>query len=175
MKRLSRAALLLIALVATTLAVVPTAAHAEYRSSVPANGSTVAVSPAHVVLAFSQETSATQSRGQVTDTTGAVVSTGRATVDLNDRTKMTIPLRPSLPNGVYTVNYTSQSPDMHVVEGSFVFTIVPPAANSGAPWGTWLIVFAVATLVVAGGLVVVRRQTRAAEGAAAGVDVGEAN
>lgn len=147
----------------------PVAAHAEYRSSVPANGATVATPPAQVVVTFSQETSATQSKGQVTDATGSVVSSGPAVVDLNDRTKLTLPLKPNLPGGIYTVAYTSQSQDGHVVDGSFVFTVGPAARAGAAPWGTWLVVFAAASLVVLGGLFFVRRQARTLDAVAAGV------
>lgn len=144
-------------------------AHAEYRSSVPANGGTIVTAPTQVVITFSQETSATHSNGAVTDPTGAVVSTGWS-VDLNERTKMTIPLKPNLGNGIYTVNYTSLSEDGHQVDGSFIFTVDPAAANAatnasastggGAPWGLWLGIFSATTLFVVGGLFVVLRSRR---------------
>lgn len=146
------------------------AAHAEYRSSVPANGATIATAPAQVVITFSQETSATHSNGAATDAAGMVVSTGWS-VDLNERTKMTIPLKPNLGNGIYTVNYTSLSEDGHQVDGSFIFTVDPAAAQAaaatahastggGAPWGLWLAIFSATTLFVVGGLLVVLRSRR---------------
>jgi methionine-rich copper-binding protein CopC len=144
-------------------------AHAEYRSSVPANGATIATPPAQIVITFSQETSATKSNGAVTDATGTVVSTGWS-VDLNERTKMTIGLKPSLPNGIYTVNYTSLSEDGHQLDGSFIFTIDPAAANTassvtaggggGAPWGLWLAIFSATTVLVVVGLFVALRARR---------------
>lgn len=143
------------------------AAHAEYRSSVPANGATVATPPGEVVITFSKETSATKSNGVVIDGTGATVSTGWK-VDLNERTKLTIGLKPNLPNGIYTVNWTSLSEDDgHVVDGSFIFTVDPNAANAsattqgdgGAPWGTWLAVFGIGTLGIIGGLFALRART----------------
>jgi len=149
-------------------------AHAEYRSSVPANGATIATVPAQVIITFSQETSATHSNGVVTDTAGNVVSTGWS-VDLNERTKMTIPLTPNLGNGIYTVTYTSLSEDGHQVDGSFIFTVDPAAANAaavakastggGAPWGLWLAIFSVTTIVVVGGLFAILR-SRTASGTA---------
>ena len=79
---------LLIALAMAMMLAAPTAmaisAHAEYRSSTPANGATVATAPQQVVITFSQETSATKSNGVVTNTAGTVVSTGWS-VDLNER------------------------------------------------------------------------------------------
>ena len=135
-------------------------AHAEYRSSVPANGARVGEPPRQVAITFSQETSATQSRGRVTDVAGATVSTG-ARVPLDDRTRLLIDLQPELLPGLYTVQYTSQSADMHSIDGSFVFT-VGAAGSTGAPWGLWAAVFAVGTLLVAGGLLAARRSARAA-------------
>lgn len=136
------------------------AAHAEYRDSVPANGARVVQPPAQVSITFSQETSPTQSRGRVTDAMGATVSTG-ARVPLDDRTRLLIDLQPNLPNGLYTVQWTSQSADMHNIDGSFVFT-VGAAASTGAPWGLWAAVFAGGSLVVAVGLLAARRATRVA-------------
>jgi len=172
-------AALVLAVLSLCLVVMSVAAHAEYRSSTPGNGTTVSTPLTQVVITFSQETSVTQSKGQVTDASGTVVSPGPATVDLNDRTKLTIPLKPGLTNGIYTVSYTSQSQDMHVVDGSYIFTLAlaPTASANGAPWGTWLIVFAGATLVILGGLWFVRRQARALDAPAvgAGQETGERN
>jgi methionine-rich copper-binding protein CopC len=144
------------------------AAHAEYRSSIPGNGATVTTVPAQVVITFSQETSATKSNGVVTDSTGTVVSTGWS-VDLNERTKLTIPLKPNLGTGIYTVNYTSLSEDGHQVDGSFIFTVDPNApatatattaskGSGGPPWLTWAIVFGTVTLISAAGFFLVARQ-----------------
>lgn len=144
-------------------------AHAEYRSSVPANGGTVAAAPPQVVITFSQETSATKSNGSVMDAAGTVVSTGWS-VDLNERTKLTIGLKPNLGTGIYTVNYTSQSEDEHVVDGSFIFTVDPNAVattgaaittGTGAPWGLWLLTFTLSAVAIAGGLFIIRSRAPA--------------
>lgn len=156
-----------IALLIAALHAAAVTAHAEYRSSVPANGATVTTAPTQVVITFSQETSATKSNGSVNDASGTVVSTGWS-VDLNERTKMTIPLTPTLPNGIYTVNYTSLSQDDHQVDGSFIFTVDPAATNTvaaaastggGAPWGLWLAIFSATTVVIAGGFFLLRART----------------
>ncbi len=164
--------------VAALLAVligVAVGAHAEYRSSVPANGGTVATAPPQVVITFSQETSATKSNGVVTDAAGAVVSTGWS-VDLNERTKLTIGLKPNLGNGIYTVKYTSMSEDGHVVDGSFIFIVDPNAAatgtnatttGTGAPWGLWLLIFTLSMVAIIGGLFVIRSRMRQADPAQA--------
>ncbi|MGI8689568.1 MAG: copper resistance CopC family protein [Thermomicrobiales bacterium] len=152
-------------------------AHAEYRSSVPANGATIAAAPPQVVITFSQETSATKSNGSVADAAGTVVSTGWS-VDLNERTKLTIGLKPNLGNGIYTVKYTSQSEDGHVVDGSFIFTVDPNAASVaattaattgglGVSWRIWLVVFVASAATIIGGLFVIRMRIRQADPAPA--------
>ncbi len=118
-------------------------AHARLVNSTPADKAVVTTQPAQILLTFSQETSATQSNGSVVDTNGAAVSTGFK-VDLNDRTKMTIDLKPNLPNGVYTVKYhTLTEDDNGMVDGTFAFMLqaaaqqaAPPAATSGAGTAT---------------------------------------
>jgi methionine-rich copper-binding protein CopC len=98
-------------------------AHAQYKSSVPAMNATVNAAPAQVAITFSEETSPTKSGGSVTDASGATVSTGWK-VDLNDRTKMTIDLKPNLPNGVYTVKWNSFTEDDNgEANGTFSFTV----------------------------------------------------
>ena len=167
-RRAFGAMLFLCMMACALMAAMSISAHAEYRSSVPANGATVATAPAQVVITFSQETSATKSNGAVTDVTGMVVSTGWS-VDLNERTKMTIPLKPNLGGGIYTVSYTSLSEDGHQVDGSFIFTVDPAARSStsvttstsgGAPWGLWLAIFSATTIFIVGGLFVVLRARR---------------
>ena len=108
-------------------------AHARYASSTPAPGQTLATSPAAVVITFTEELAAA-STGTVTDAAGATVSTG-ATIDANDRTKLTIALKPSLPNGVYKVNWHSVSADDgDELDGSFFFGVgVPAPSTATAP------------------------------------------
>lgn len=103
-------------------------AHARLKTSEPAANAAVAQPPAQVTLTFSEETSATKSGGSVTDASGAMVSTG-AKVDLNDRTKMTIALKPGLGPGVYTVQYnTLTEDDGGMVNDHFTFTVGPGGA-----------------------------------------------
>jgi len=108
-------------------------AHARYAGSTPAPGQTLATSPAAVVITFTEELAAA-STGTVTDAAGATVSTG-ATIDANDRTRLTIALKPSLPNGVYKVNWHSVSADDgDELDGSFFFGVgVPAPSTATAP------------------------------------------
>lgn len=98
-------------------------AHARLKTSVPAANATLPAAPAQIVITFSEETSATKSGGSVTDAGGATVSTGFK-VDLNERTKMTIDLKPNLPGGVYTVKWnTFTDDDSGMADGTFAFTV----------------------------------------------------
>ncbi len=98
-------------------------AHARLKTSEPAANATIAQAPMQITLTFTQETSPTKSGGSVTDAGGATVSTGFQ-VDLNDRTKMTIPLKPGLGSGAYTVQYnTFTDDDGGMVNDRFVFTV----------------------------------------------------
>ena len=113
-------------------------AHARLKMSDPAANATVAQPPAQVTITFSQETSATKSGGSVMDASGAAVSTGFM-VDLNDRTKMTIALKPGLGPGAYTVRYnTFTDDDGGMVDDRFTFSIgqggaAPVAGATTAP------------------------------------------
>jgi methionine-rich copper-binding protein CopC len=103
-------------------------AHARLKTADPADKSTVAKAPAQITLTFSEETSATKSGGSVTDASGATVSTGFK-VDLDDRTKMTIALRPDLPGGAYTVKWnTFTEDDSGMADGTVTFTVQAGAA-----------------------------------------------
>ena len=131
---MKRASALISAFAICTLALSSIAlAHARYASSTPAPGQTLATSPAAVVITFTEELAAA-STGTVTDAAGATVSTG-ATIDANDRTKLTIALKPSLPNGVYKVNWHSVSADDgDELDGSFFFGVgVPAPSTATAP------------------------------------------
>ncbi len=106
-------------------------AHARLKTSEPVANATVAQAPAQITLTFTEETSPTKSGGSVTDASGATVSTGFK-VDLNERTKMTIPLKPGLGPGAYTVQYnTFTDDDGGMVADHFVFT-VGAAGTTGA-------------------------------------------
>jgi len=121
-------------------------AHARLKTSEPAASAMVAQAPAQVTLTFTEETSPTKSGGSVTDAGGATVSTGFA-VDLNERTKMTIPLKPGLGPGAYTVQYnTFTDDDGGMVADRFVFTI----SAGGAAGAVGVVGATIATPTVAG-------------------------
>jgi methionine-rich copper-binding protein CopC len=111
-------------------------AHAAYKSSDPPANGTVQKAPAQVAITFSEETDPLKSGGSVTDASGATVSTGFK-VDLNQRTNMTIDLKPNLPNGAYTVKWnTFTDDDNGMANGTFTFTIQAAAGAGTATTGT---------------------------------------
>lgn len=137
------------------------AAHSRIKSAVPADKATVNAAPTQVALVLTEETNPTKSVGSVTDVGGATVSTGFR-VDSADRTKMTIDLKPNLPNGAYTVAWnTFTDNDNGSANGTLTFTVQAPqpVATGGIRWGVLVAVGAV-PLVVGGGFAYVRRGRR---------------
>ncbi len=125
----------IVALLALTSASI-VSAHAAYKSSDPPANGTVQKAPAQVAITFSEETDPLKSGGSVTDASGATVSTGFK-VDLNQRTNMTIDLKPNLPNGAYTVKWnTFTDDDNGLANGTFTFTIQAAAGAGTATTGT---------------------------------------
>ncbi len=108
-------------------------AHAKYVSSNPRPGQTLQASPASVTITFTEELKQ-GSTGTVTDAAGTRVDSG-ATIDANARTNLNIALKPSLPNGVYKVNWHSISADDgDELDGSFFFGLgVAAPSTATAP------------------------------------------
>ena len=146
MKRLGLVSTILIA----TLALSGIAlAHAHYASSTPAPGQTLSSSPAAVLITFDSELG-TGSTGSVANASGGTVSTGAA-IDANDRTKLTIALGPSLPNGVYKVSWHSVSADDgDELDGTFFFGVGVPAPSTATAPNT-----ALANLLVVAGIALI--------------------
>ncbi|MCA9860155.1 MAG: copper resistance protein CopC [Thermomicrobiales bacterium] len=108
-----------------------TLGHAGLDRSQPEADATVEEAPVIVELWFTQEI-AKGSGVDVLDASGNPVHTGEAEIDLMDpdRKHLTIALESNLPNGVYTVNWTTLSAEDGDEEtGTFTFTI----AGSGTP------------------------------------------
>jgi methionine-rich copper-binding protein CopC len=99
-------------------------AHAHLTEAVPAAGSTVAVAPASVVLAFSERLEPRFSQVTVTDAAGASVTDGPMHGDPGDAERLEVPLRKLAP-GTYTVNWRAVSVDTHRTRGSYRFTVAP--------------------------------------------------
>jgi methionine-rich copper-binding protein CopC len=98
---------------------VPAGAHAFLDHADPRVGNTVKTSPAAVTLWFTQRLEPAFSNAQVTDASGATVSTGKASVS---GTVMRVGVR-RLPPGTYRVHWKVLSVDTHTTEGNFSFRV----------------------------------------------------
>ena len=106
----------------TTLFAGSAIAHANFVSSSPAPGQTVAAAPANVSITFSEDLAAA-SIGIVVNAAATRVSTGSA-VSTADRKVMTITLPPGLPSGTYSVLWHSISADDgDPLDGTFSFNV----------------------------------------------------
>jgi|GEM_PF-2873281 len=156
------------------LAAVPAWAHAQLVAMTPADGSTVAVAPAQVVLLFDENIQPIGDAVVVTGPDGSRVDTGPVLV--HDATA-TQRLRPLVDRGRYTVSYRVVSDDGHPVTRTLTFVLstglavasspaaAPAAEAAGAGGGHWWVGAAAlaAALLAAVGLLrarAVRRQRR---------------
>lgn len=109
--------------------------HALPQSSVPSAGSTLTTSPSEVSIVFGERPDPNLSTIKVLDTTGAPVTSGPTAPVPGNPVQLAVPLKPNLPNGVYTVAWrTVSAVDGHLATGSFAFGIgvAPPAAGSSS-------------------------------------------
>jgi methionine-rich copper-binding protein CopC len=115
---------------AIALSASPAAAHDELLGTTPADGSTVAVAPAEVVLTFAAPAIALGTQVVVTGPDGTDLADGA--VRLVGATVVQ-PLTPSRPAGAYRVDWRVVSNDGHTVSGTFTFTAsVATPAPTGA-------------------------------------------
>jgi copper resistance protein C len=121
--RLALAASLVVVLAVGSAAVV--SAHSRYASSTPASNTTVSAAPSSVAVTFTEELASIQIA--ITGPHGSEVTTGRASIDLANRTNASVPLNDDGP-GVYTVVWKNVSEDDgDPNDGSFVFTVAGAA------------------------------------------------
>jgi methionine-rich copper-binding protein CopC len=104
-------------------------AHAQYQSSNPPSGGTIASLPQTLQVTYTEELASIQFT--VTGPDGSSATNGPAAIDLEHRTNASVPLRNAGP-GQYTVVWHNVSgDDGDPNDGSFVFTVAgPPAATS---------------------------------------------
>jgi len=128
------AAVLLVSALVTT----PASAHARLTSSDPSDGATLSSQPTTVNVTYGEETSLTKSTLQVfyqKDAAGAQVQAdnGDGQVNVNDRTKASVTLKPGLGAGIYTVKWhTLTEDDNGQADGTFTFTVTGGAATAGS-------------------------------------------
>jgi methionine-rich copper-binding protein CopC len=122
------AALLVLSLPLTALA------HADLEESDPADGATI-TTPYTLTATFAEEFDPARSTLVVENSAGTQVAAGTAD---DGHTKMTADL-PALPAGVYTVRWTTVTPDDNGIErGTFTFNVgssVSTPAPTAAPGG----------------------------------------
>jgi copper transport protein len=117
-------------------------AHAILLRSDPVKDSILPVSPNQIHMWFSEDLNpifstayvinAVNSAKDVQNDTKVHVDKGNAQVSTTDSKEMDVSLKPNLPSAVYVVLYRTQSAeDGHILDGSFVFTIV--AADGSIP------------------------------------------
>ncbi len=141
--------------------------HALPQSSVPAAGAQLATSPIQVTIIFGERPDPNLSTIKVLDTTGAAVTSGPTAALPINPLALVVPLKPNLPEGVYTVAWRSVSAvDGHLASGSFAFgvgvapTTGPPGSaatttvttNTGGPSagaivGRWLLYLGLVSLL----------------------------
>lgn len=131
MKHMSFAAAIAASLILGILTAGGVSAHAELDRSNPEAGATVQGSPNQVEIWFTEEI-AKGSTIEVVDASGTTATAAEAELDLfdPDRKHLTVELKPNLPDGTYTVDWTSISAEDGDSESdSFTFTI----EGSGTP------------------------------------------
>jgi copper resistance protein C len=130
---------LTLALAAALLMVGLAAAHnTTITKADPADGSTIAKSPAQVMVQFSEELDTKQSTMKVMDAAGKQVSDGNGKVDLNDANHKTMlaTLPAALPDDVYTVQYHAMLTDGDATDGTLKFTVKAAAPVAADPTAT---------------------------------------
>ncbi|MDX6227680.1 MAG: copper transport protein [Frankiales bacterium] len=111
-------------------------AHAYLRSSTPAQGSVVKVSPALLTLHFSEPVGTSLSAITVLDAAGRNAATGSPVQPFNVATDIAVQLRPGLPDGSYLVVWRVVSDDSHPTAGSYSFSVGKAGAVASATAST---------------------------------------
>jgi methionine-rich copper-binding protein CopC len=104
-------------------------AHAELDTATPADKSTVAGSPAEVVMTFTEPVDPAKSSIKLVDAGGTVIVQG-STVDAADAKTMRLPIPAVLAPGTYTVRWTTASAlDGDLDHGTTTFTVAAAASS----------------------------------------------
>lgn len=135
-------------------------AHALPQRSSPAAGSSVPQPPSQVSIVFGETPDPSLSSVSVVDSSGTDVDAGRSATVPGQPVALEVPLRPHLPNGVYTVSWrTVSAVDGHLAAGSFAFGVgvaadKVPATSSSTGTAPGVLAIAARTLLFAGLIVV---------------------
>ncbi len=129
----SRLSLALSALL-LVLAIFPpvASAHAQVKSSDPANGATVSPGITKLTIIFTEDVSPEQSIARLSGPNGAMTSGVSSAVDRGDRTKMTI-TTPALQPGKYTISWAAVTEnDNGHTNGKLTFTVADSASSTSS-------------------------------------------
>jgi methionine-rich copper-binding protein CopC len=121
---MKRCAVAVLTILLLPWAPIPASAHAFLDRAVPAVGSKVRKSPAHVRLRFTERLEAGFCSVRVLDARGKRVDKGDARGDPSDSAALLLDLKP-LPPGTYKVVWRAVSVDGHVTKGDFTFEVAP--------------------------------------------------
>ncbi len=131
-------------------------AHAEYASSEPGEGATVASAPSNVTVTFTEDLDPASTTLKVTGPSGQDVTNGKTDVSTSATKVATVPITAG-GDGTYTVNWHAVSDDdKHSSEGTFTFNVgaagqVAPATGHSQP-GIGMLQGSLELAIGAGGL-----------------------
>lgn len=111
----------------------PADAHAALIRTDPADGSVVQTAPQSVLLTFSEGVLLSTDSLRVLDPRGKDVAAGKpqhASGGKDTGSTATVPLRPGIGDGTYTVAWKAISQDSHPVAGAFTFSVGAPSKTS---------------------------------------------
>ena len=106
----------------------PAAAHADFTSSTPADGSIVDEAPSEISLRFTEGIDLQSDGIRLLDADGTPVALGPATAD---GATATVPIEAELERGSYVVAWRAVSADGHPIRGAFTFSVGQRSAVSG--------------------------------------------
>jgi copper resistance protein C len=96
-------------------------AHAHPKQQTPASDATVSA-PHEVAIDYTEGLEPAFSTLVVIDAQGKQVSTGKSTVDANDKKRMSVALG-DLKRGTYQVEWTALADDGHRTQGRYMFNV----------------------------------------------------
>ena len=98
-------------------------AHPRLKTATPAPGAKLASAPTMITMRFSEGLIGTFSGLDLRDASGRKVLVGRAMLDANDNTKLSVPIKERLKAGRYSVAWHAVSVDTHRVAGNYSFKV----------------------------------------------------
>jgi methionine-rich copper-binding protein CopC len=100
-------------------------AHAVLRGASPAPAAVVTTAPTTLKLQFNEAVLPRFTTLEVTGPDGRALHAGPVKVERGNKTRLSAPLRGAGAPGVYTVQWTAATADMHKMTGSYTFTVAP--------------------------------------------------